>query len=85
MIIDSHLHISIITKGDSNFELVKQRLLKEMKMNKVARAIVIPDNKPNPQCANLDAAIELTKNEPKLAMIATLKAEQINGNNLKKN
>ncbi|OGY53746.1 MAG: hypothetical protein A3H67_02075 [Candidatus Buchananbacteria bacterium RIFCSPLOWO2_02_FULL_46_11b] len=84
MIIDSHLHISIITKGDSNFELVKQRLLKEMKINKVARAIVIPDNEPNPQCANLDAVIELTRNEPKLSVIATLKADQINGGNLKK-
>lgn len=55
-----------------------------MKINKVAQVIIIPDNTPNPQCANLDAVIELIKNEPKLAMIATLKAEQINSNNLKK-
>ncbi|OGY48100.1 MAG: hypothetical protein A3D39_00065 [Candidatus Buchananbacteria bacterium RIFCSPHIGHO2_02_FULL_39_17] len=84
MIIDSHIHISIITKGDNSFELAKQRLLEEMKTNKVAQAIVIPDNEPNPKCANLDAVIELTKNEPKLAMIATLKADEINDGNLKK-
>ncbi len=84
MIIDSHIHISIITKGDDNFELVKQKLFKEMRANKVNRAIVIPDNEPNPKCANLDVVIELTKNEPKLAMIATLKAHEINNGNLKK-
>lgn len=84
MIIDSHVHISIIAKGDNNFELVKQNLLREMKINKVARAIVIPDNVPNPQCANLDVVIKLIKNEPKLAMIATLKAGQTNNGNLKK-
>lgn len=84
MIIDSHVHISIIAKGDNSFELVKQNLLREMKINKVARAIVIPDNVPNPKCANLEAVIKLTKNEPKLAMVATLKAGQTNDGNLKK-
>lgn len=84
MIIDSHAHISIITKKDSNFDLVKQNLLKEMKLNKVSKTIIIPDNEQNPKCANLDAVIELTKNEPKLARIATLKANEIDGGNLKR-
>jgi len=83
MIIDSHLHISILKKGE-NFELVKKNLLAEMKKNKITRAIIIPDNVPNPCCANLEAAIELTKNEPRLLMIATLKVEEINRNNLAK-
>lgn len=83
MIIDSHIHISIITKSGS-FELVKQKLLDEMKKNKVARAIVIPDNVPNPQCADLNTVVGLIKNEPKLSMIATLKVDQINSGNLKK-
>jgi uncharacterized protein len=84
MIIDSHVHISIITKECNNFESVKQNLLKSLKENKIARAVIIPDNEPNPKCAGLDAVIELTKNEPKLSMIATLKANQINSDNLKK-
>lgn len=84
MIIDSHAHLSIITKQDSNFDLVKQNLLKEMEINKVSKTIIIPDNVPNPQCANLDAVIELTKNEPKLAMIAALKVNEIDDGSLKR-
>lgn len=83
MIIDSHIHISIITHSGS-FELAKQKLLGEMKKNKVARAIVIPDNVPNPQCADLKTVTELIKNEPELSMIATLKVNQIDSGNLKK-
>lgn len=71
MIIDSHIHISIITRGGS-FELAKQKLLGEMRKNKVVRAIVIPDNVPNPQCADLNTVTELIKNEPKLSILATL-------------
>jgi len=83
MIIDSHIHISIITSSGS-FELAKRKLLGEMKKNKVARAIVIPDNVPNPQCADLKTVTELIKNEPKLSMIATFKIDQIDSGNLKK-
>ncbi len=83
MIIDSHVHISII-KEEDNFELVKQTLLKKMKENKIDKAIIIPDNVTNPRCADLDAVIELIKNEPKLSLIATLKIDQINIVNLKK-
>ncbi|RJR31174.1 hypothetical protein C4569_03020 [Candidatus Parcubacteria bacterium] len=53
-----------------------------MKKNKVTKAIAIPDNVPNPQCAGLDTILELTKKEPKLLAIATLRAEQVNTNNL---
>lgn len=81
MIIDSHIHISTL-KESEDFELIKEKLLVEMKKNRVSRAIVIPDNAPNPQCADLETAIKLTKNEPKLLMVATLKIEEINSSNL---
>lgn len=83
MIIDSHIHISIMKRED-NFWTVKQTLLKKMEKNKIDKAIVIPDNAANPKCANLDAVIELVKNEPGLYLISTLKIEQINTDNLKK-
>ncbi|OGY44611.1 MAG: hypothetical protein A3J62_00855 [Candidatus Buchananbacteria bacterium RIFCSPHIGHO2_02_FULL_38_8] len=83
MIIDSHIHISKTSKVGS-FDLVKTKLLKEMGLNGITKALVIPDNVPNPQCADLEAVIKLIKNEPKLSMVATLKIEQINKESLKK-
>ena len=77
MIIDSHLHISYLKKQKS-FATIKLDLLNLMTKNKVAYAIVIPDNVPNPQCADLDQVSKLVKNEKKLFMMATLAITQIN-------
>ena len=81
MIIDSHTHISVTTKG-GNFELSKKKLLAEMKKNKIDKTIVIPDNISNPLCADMEAVIKLIKNEPKLLMVASLKIENINYKNI---
>ena len=81
MIIDSHTHISVTTKGGS-FELSKKKLLSEMKKNKITKAIVIPDNISNPRCADMEAVAKLIKNEPKLSMVASLKIKNINHKNI---
>jgi len=81
MIIDSHLHLSIMKKG-SSFIQAKQLLLKDMANNGIAKAIIIPDNIPNTLCADLDMVIRLTKNERKLLMVASLKIEEVNEKNL---
>ncbi len=77
MIIDSHVHISITAKKGS-FIGAKKKLLKEMAKNKITRAIVIPDNVSGSQCAGLWTVIKLTKDEPRLSMVATLKIDAIN-------
>lgn len=82
MIIDSHSHLSIITKNGS-FAGVKKELLKEMAKNKVSLAIVIPDNVFGSRCADLETVRKLIKNEPKLSMVATLKVEAVDKNNLR--
>ena len=81
MIIDSHLHISYLKK-QKDFTTIKLDLLNLMAKNKIDYAIVIPDNVPNPQCADLDELSELVKNEKKLSMIATLAITKINKTNL---
>ena len=83
MIIDSHLHLSFMKK-EGNFTRAKQILLRDMAKNGISKAIVIPDNLHNTNCADLDTVIKLTKNEPKLLMTASLKIEDINKKNLDK-
>jgi len=83
MIIDSHLHLSFMKKG-GNFAQAKKLLLKDMAKNGIAKAIVIPDNLHNTNCADLDMVMKLIKNEPKLLMTASLQIEEINKNNLDK-
>ncbi len=83
MIIDSHLHISITDKSKT-FAMAKKELLSEMKKNKVNKAIVIPDNVKNPFCADFNTVYRLIKNDFRFLIIATLKIESINKNNIKK-
>jgi len=83
MIIDSHVHISITTKK-GNFINAKQKLLREMAKNKVTQAIVIPDNVSGSQCADINMVIKLTKNEPELSMVATLKIDAIDNKSINK-
>jgi uncharacterized protein len=81
MIIDSHIHISYLKKKKELSD-VKKELLLNMKKNKIGYSIVIPDNAPNPQCADLENVTSLTKNESKLFMLGTLKVSQITNRNL---
>lgn len=83
MIIDSHTHISLMTKRES-FELAKQKLLQEMQDNRISKAFVIPDNVPNSQCADLENVIILIKNEPQLFLIAAYQAKQLKGDKIKR-
>ncbi len=83
MIIDSHIHISYLNKPKSFLE-IKKDLFLNMKKNKISHSVVIPDNVPNPQCADLDNVMELVKGELRLFMIGTLKISKINRQSLAK-
>lgn len=83
MIIDSHLHLSI-TAGEKNFAEAKDRLVAEMKKNKIGEAIIIPDNLHNGLCADLGTIEKLVKNDKRFLMVATLKAEEVNKKNIGK-
>lgn len=83
MIIDSHLHLSI-TSGEKDFTEVKDKLLKEMDENEIDKAIVIPDNLHNSLCSDLDTTEKLIKDNQRFLMVATLKIDEINRDNLEK-
>ena len=77
MIIDCHVHISYI-KRQVSFDVIKDKLLQQMKNNSIFKAIVIPDNVPSANCADLTKVKKLTKFEQKLLMITTLHVDNIN-------
>jgi len=77
MIIDCHTHISD-TKGKKRFSQAKDELLLNMGKNKVDYSIVISDNTPNHQCADLETVMALTKNESRIYVIGALKINDIN-------
>jgi predicted TIM-barrel fold metal-dependent hydrolase len=81
MIIDSHVHISYLKKKKSFFQ-IKDDLLLNMRQNKIDYSIVIPDNIPNSQCADLQVVMDLIKNKSNLYMIGTIRIAQINKINL---
>jgi hypothetical protein len=83
MIIDAHLHLSIMQK-EKNFEEVKKRLLLDMNKNKISKAIVIPDNLHGTSCADLDVLENILGKNKKFLIIATLRVDEINSKNLKK-
>ncbi|MFA6017588.1 MAG: amidohydrolase family protein [Patescibacteria group bacterium] len=59
MIIDSHIHISYLEKGNRALSDVKNELLMTMKKFGIDYSIAIPDNVPNPQCADLETLIKM--------------------------
>lgn len=83
MIIDGHVHISY-SKKKKDFSEVKSDLLSTMGKNGIDYSIVIPDNLQDSACANLEAVIDLVKNEPKLYALGTLKITEVNEINLGK-
>lgn len=81
MIIDSHIHISYMDK-QKTFSEIKKDLFLNMEKNSIRHSIVIPDNVPNPQCADMDNAMAMVKGESRLFMIGTLKISKINEQSL---
>lgn len=58
MVIDSHVHMSFVKKR-KNFSEIRDDLLLNMRKNKIDYSIIIPDNTPNSQCADLETVIDL--------------------------
>ncbi len=83
MIIDSHVHLSYI-KEKENFTQIKNELIFNMRKFNIGYSIIIPDNVPNSQCADLETVMSVIKNEKRLYMIGTLKISDINRSSLSK-
>jgi predicted TIM-barrel fold metal-dependent hydrolase len=71
MIIDAHIHLPVVKKG-FNFEKAKNKLLSDMKKNKVDYAIIIPDNIHGSAIGDLDVSLKLIKNERRLFLLGTI-------------
>jgi hypothetical protein len=71
MMIDSHLHLPGLKKGES-FEDSKKTLLEDLKRNRIDYAILIPDNVHGSDIGDLDVILELTKNDRRLFLMGTL-------------
>jgi len=71
MIIDAHVHISYLP-GERKFPGVKNVLLSSMKENKIDYSVVIPDNVPNTQCADMKTLKLILENEKKLFSMGTV-------------
>lgn len=72
MIIDSHTHISCPEKETKNLSQVKSELLASMEKYGIDYSIVIPDNVPNPKCADMDILAQIIDGEKKLLMMGTV-------------
>ncbi len=72
MIIDSHLHLNSFEK---DFSKAERNLLEEMKENGIDYAIVIPDNEPNTNCADLETVLNLV--DSKLFIVGTLMVDEV--------
>lgn len=59
MIIDSHLHIAYLGEKKQNLFIVKKELLESMKKFGIDYSIIIPDNVPNPQCADMETMFKI--------------------------
>jgi len=68
MIIDSHLHFA----QAKTYQEARELLLKELKLNKVDYAVVIPDNVPNASIPDLDTTLKMTKNDKNLLVMGTI-------------
>lgn len=90
MIVDTHIHISNPGNKRKGLLEVKDELLDSMKKQGVHYSIVIPDNVPNPKCADMDTVFEILKNEEEFFALGTIsifkdkKAHIVRLNNLLK-
>lgn len=72
MIIDSHLHISYLEGKKKDLFEVKKELIESMKKHGINCSIVIPDNVPNPQCADMETMFKIIKGEKQLFSMGTI-------------
>ncbi|MFH1307759.1 MAG: amidohydrolase family protein [archaeon] len=71
MIIDAHLHLPSVKKGES-FEDSKKKLLSDLKESKVDYAIVIPDNIHGAPIGDLDTSLKLFEKEKNIFLLGTI-------------
>lgn len=72
MIIDSHLHISYLGVKKKNLFDVKAELIESMKQFGIAYSIIIPDNVPNPQCADMETMFNIVNGEKQFFSMGTI-------------
>ena len=72
MIIDSHLHISYLDGDKKDLFDVKKELLASMNKFGINYSIAIPDNVPNPQCADTDTLFEIIKDDEPFFIMGTV-------------
>lgn len=72
MIIDSHIHISYLGGGKKDFFDVKKELLASMEKHGIEYSIAIPDNVPNPRCADMATLAEVTQGEKQFFSMGTI-------------
>lgn len=71
MIVDAHIHLPVVKRG-STFEESKQKLLSDLKKNKIDYAILIPDNLHGSKIGDSDVSLKLIENEKKLFLLGTI-------------
>ncbi len=72
MIIDSHLHISYLDDEKKNLFDVKDELLESMNKFNIDYSIVIPDNIPNPQCADMQTLLKIVRGKKQFFSMGTI-------------
>jgi hypothetical protein len=72
MIIDSHLHISSLDEKKKNLFEVKEELLESMNKFSIDYSIVIPDNVPNPKCADMQTMFEIIGDDKQFFLMGTI-------------
>lgn len=72
MIIDSHLHLSYLEEKKKNLFDVKKELLESMKKHGIKYSILIPDNEPSPQCADMDTLFKIIGDEKQFFSMGTI-------------
>ena len=70
MIIDCHLHFPVVKNRD--FKKAKEKLLGDLRKNKISYAIVIPDSLHYSAIPDVDTSLDLLKKEKKLFLMGTL-------------
>lgn len=83
MIIDSHVHISYLGEEKKNFFDVKKELLASMKKYGIGYSIAIPDNVPNPQCADMAILAKIIDNDKRFFSMGTINIFQDVGRQIK--
>jgi len=72
MIIDSHCHLSYLGDQKKNLFDVKNELLESMEKFNISYSIVIPDNVPNEQCADMDTLSKIIDGDKHFFSMGTI-------------